>query len=76
MSDSGIMAALRALYGASDPYVRDLREPKSSSHVDYCDDGSCNMTDEQDDFTTVVPRGVAKRLDPTYFVRDEERNKR
>lgn len=75
MNNSGIMAALRALYGMSEPAVRDLKDPQSSSSVDWCDGDNCNMTDEQDDFTTVVPRGVAKRLDPTYFIRDEERNR-
>jgi len=61
--NDGTLAALRAMYGIAE------RPPESSSYVDYCIGDKCNMADEADDFTTVVPRGVAKRLDPEHFRR-------
>ncbi len=64
--NDGALAALRAMYGIVE------RPSESSSHVDYCAGDECNMTDEADDFTTVVPRGVAKRLDPEHFRRMRE----
>lgn len=64
---------IRAMYGDDDG--SDKPKPKTSSYVDHCIKGFCNMIDEDSDKTTVVPRGVAKRLDPDHFAnmdRDKE----
>jgi len=69
MMNDGILQALQALYGASKREgERQLSEPSSSSYVDSCSGDECNMVDEDSDRTTVVPRGVAKRLDPVHFM--------